>query len=281
MAVAKSALIPIDSSLARCARRSWRSARNAAPAPRRPAGCTSARRSRARSLRGSASRNASASCGSTPAFCASAPVLISTNSCGLPALPRDLLGQRLAQARPVDRMDGVEQRHRLLGLVRLQRPDQVQLEARGCVRSRSAGHFALPPARGSRRTRAGPAAITGTMASASKVFDTATSVTEAGSRDASRQARAISRRTAIQSRLDGLHGHRLIHNTAAKRTKPGMAGFCDAGDSVQMSGCGLPLRLDVLARLVEMDVLSTWSTQSVGIRWCVPPALGSFRVSLI
>ena len=37
-----------------------------------------------------------------------------------------------------------------------------------------------PPARGSRRTRVCPAAITGSMASASKVFDTATSVTRGG-----------------------------------------------------------------------------------------------------
>jgi hypothetical protein len=42
----------------------------------------------------------------------------------------DFLGQRLAQAWPVDRMDGVEQRHRLLRLVRLQRPDHVQFQVR-------------------------------------------------------------------------------------------------------------------------------------------------------
>jgi hypothetical protein len=38
----------------------------------------------------------------------------------------DFLGQRLAQAGPVDRMDGVEQRHSVLCLVGLQRADQVQ-----------------------------------------------------------------------------------------------------------------------------------------------------------
>ena len=52
------------------------SARNAAPAPRRPAECTSGRKSSGRSCRGTRSRNASASSGSTPAFCGSAPVLI-------------------------------------------------------------------------------------------------------------------------------------------------------------------------------------------------------------
>ena len=104
--------------------------------------------------RGSASRNASASCGSTPAFCASAPVLISTNSSGCAPLLVDLLGQRLAQARPVDRMDGVEQRHRLLGLVGLQRADQMQRDA-GMLGHAAAAIWPWPPARGSRRTRAG------------------------------------------------------------------------------------------------------------------------------
>ena len=44
-------------------------------------------------------------------------------------LPGDLLGERLGEACPVDRVDRVEQRHRLLRLVRLQRADQVQFEA--------------------------------------------------------------------------------------------------------------------------------------------------------
>src|SRR5271154_102635 len=46
-----------------------------------------------------------------------------------PALFGDLLGQRLGEAWPIDRMDGVEQNHRLLGLVRLQRADEMQFEA--------------------------------------------------------------------------------------------------------------------------------------------------------
>ena len=109
---------------------------------------------RARRSSRQARRNASASSGSTPAFCGSAPVLISTNSSGLPALPGDLLGQRLAQARPVDGVDGVEQRHRLLRLVGLQRPDQVQLDA-GMPRLAAPAIWPWPPAPGSRRTRAG------------------------------------------------------------------------------------------------------------------------------
>ena len=43
-------------------------------------------------------------------------------------LRRGLLGQRRGEARPVDRMDGIEQRHRLSRLVRLQRADQMQFE---------------------------------------------------------------------------------------------------------------------------------------------------------
>ncbi len=45
---------------------------------------------------------------------------------GRASLLADFLRQRFAQARAVDRMNGVEQRHRFLRLVRLQRPDQVQ-----------------------------------------------------------------------------------------------------------------------------------------------------------
>ena len=47
----------------------------------------------------------------------------------LPRLLGNFFGQGLAQARPVDRVDRIEQRHRLLGLIRLQRSDQVQLDA--------------------------------------------------------------------------------------------------------------------------------------------------------
>src|SRR5208282_4993289 len=46
-----------------------------------------------------------------------------------PSLLGDLLGQRLGKAWPIDRMDGVEQGHRLLGLVRLRWADEMQFEA--------------------------------------------------------------------------------------------------------------------------------------------------------
>ncbi len=45
-----------------------------------------------------------------------------------PPLLRHLLGDGLGDLRPVDGVDGIEQRHRLPGLVGLQRPDQVQLD---------------------------------------------------------------------------------------------------------------------------------------------------------
>src|SRR4029078_4285151 len=94
----------------------------------------------------------------------------------------------------------------------------------------------------------------GAMTSASNVFDTATSVTPAGSRDASRQARAISWRTAARPVWQGW-GVMFIHNTRAESAKPGSAGFCRTHTIVESSGRGLPLRLHVLARFVEMDVL--------------------------
>jgi len=59
----------------------------------------------------------------------------------------------------------------------------------------SAGHFAFASCtRFSPNTR-WPAAITGSIASAPNVLEIATRVTEAGSRRASAQARAISART--------------------------------------------------------------------------------------
>src|SRR5262249_8889531 len=48
---------------------------------------------------------------------------------GRAALPGDFLGQRLGEARPIDGMDGVEQRNRLLRLVRLQRAHEGKLDA--------------------------------------------------------------------------------------------------------------------------------------------------------
>ena len=59
----------------------------------------------------------------------------------------------------------------------------------------SAGHFALASCTRFSPNMRWPAAITGSITSGPKVFDTATSVTSAGSRPATRQVRAISERT--------------------------------------------------------------------------------------
>ena len=100
----------------------------------------------------------------------------------------------------VDRMNGVEQRHRFLGLVRLQRPDQMQRDARMLALS-AAAICPWPPARGSRRTRAGRPRSPARLPLPANVFDTATSSTSATSRPASRQARAISARTAARPEI--------------------------------------------------------------------------------
>ena len=47
---------------------------------------------------------------------------------GTARLRRYFLGERRGKARPVDRMDGIEQRYRLFGLVRLQRTDEMQFK---------------------------------------------------------------------------------------------------------------------------------------------------------
>ena len=106
--------------------------------------------------------------------------------------------------------------------------------------------------------------MTGSMASASKVFDTATRVTLAGSRDASRQARSISCRTAARPVPVVWRAHGSIHNTAparAKSTKPGAAGFVTSGcESPQAAvfHCAWTSLLDLL----RWTCWSTWSTQS-------------------
>src|SRR5207247_9442778 len=60
----------------------------------------------------------------------------------------------------------------------------------------SSGHLALASCTRFSPKTAWPAAVTGSIASAATVFDIATSVTEAGSRPAARQAASISLRTA-------------------------------------------------------------------------------------
>ncbi len=92
------------------------------------------------------------------------------------ALLGDFLRQRLAQARPVDRMDGVETAPPPPSPCSIAAARSCAARARDAAPA-SAGHFALASCtRFSPNTR-WPAAITGSMASAANVFDTATSVT--------------------------------------------------------------------------------------------------------
>ena len=70
-------------------------------------------------------------------------------------LLRDFLGQRFANARAVHRMDGIEQRDRFLGLVGLQRADQMQRKA-GMRRDQRRAILPWPPARDFRRTPVAP-----------------------------------------------------------------------------------------------------------------------------
>ena len=97
---------------------------------------------------------ATASRGAMPAFCGSSPILTWTKSRGVRPCLRDLLGQRGGDLLAVDRLDDVEQRHRLARLVGLQRPDQMQLDV-GIVVPSAPAICPAPPAPGSRRTRAG------------------------------------------------------------------------------------------------------------------------------
>jgi hypothetical protein len=71
-----------------------------------------------------------------------------------------------------------KQRDRLLRLVRLQRADQMELSPG--YRERKGGHFAFASCTLFSPNTRWPAAITGSIASAPKVFDTATSVTRGG-----------------------------------------------------------------------------------------------------
>ena len=109
---------------------------------------------------------------------------------GAAALPLDLLRHRSADARPVDRMDGVEQADRLPRLVRLQRSDQVKLEA-GMASRAAAATWRSPPGPGSRRRRAGRRRSPERSPRRGKVFETATRVTSSGRRPASRGLRDL------------------------------------------------------------------------------------------
>ena len=112
----------------RCGARSRRAARNAARRVRPPGGMhirpSMARPCVSRQRR----RKSSASCGRTPAFCGSAPVLTSTNRRGrrpvLAMASASACGDLLA----IDRLDHVESLDRLVRLVALQRADEMQFD---------------------------------------------------------------------------------------------------------------------------------------------------------
>ena len=102
-----------------------------------------------------------------------------------PAPRRDRRGRR---------PDGSNKASAFARLVRLQRPDELQRDLRvPLAQCRPFGLGLLNPVP---PNTCCPAAITGAIASAAKVFDTAMSVTDDGSRPAAAQAAAMSVRTA-------------------------------------------------------------------------------------
>ena len=141
--------------------------------------------------------NSAASCGGTPPS-ALLPVLTCTNSASRRSPPGHFLGELGGKLVAIDRVDRVEERHRIARLVRLQRADEMQ--RRSALSSLSPGH--LPCAsctRFSPKSR-WPAAMTGSIAAASKVFETATSVTSAALLPACSAAPAM-RASAFLNRL--------------------------------------------------------------------------------
>ena len=105
------------------------------------------------------------------------------------ALAHDLLGQFGGDFLAVDRLDDVGQRNGFLRLVRLQRPDEMQLDIGEFRFQRRPFGLRLLHAVLAEDALAG--LDNQAVASASKVFDTATSVTEPASRPASRSAAVI------------------------------------------------------------------------------------------
>ena len=111
----------------------------------------------------------------------------------------------------------VEQRDRLVGLVRLELADEMQLEPADSARAAPAISLALP-ARGSRRTRVWPASISGAIASAGWVLLTATSVTSPRSRRATRQACAMRSSTCGKQGGCAFHAPRYSGAMRARQT---------------------------------------------------------------
>ena len=151
IAVSKSPLIPmlscVDPGVARQLRHH---AQNRAPAARRRAECTSGRRRRAHARRGSARRRPPPRPARSPPSAPRRPILTWTNTGSSPPRPRHLGPQHAGELVAVDRLDDVEQRHRLARLVGLQRPDEVQFDVRD-TRPAAPATCPAPPAPGSRR----------------------------------------------------------------------------------------------------------------------------------
>ena len=143
-----------------------------------------------------AARKASASRGGMPAFCGSSPVLTWTSSRGArPArtISRPSSIARLSRSTVSITSNSATASRALLDCSGPMRCSSTPLN---CVRR--AGHLALASCtRFSPKTRC-PAASTGTMSSPGKVLETATSVTEPGSRPASASARRMAARTSAR-----------------------------------------------------------------------------------
>ena len=142
MAVSKSALIPIDSTLAPdLARPAPPSARNTVPAARPPAECAIRPSIASPCTSRQRSTNATASSGANAGLLRLEPDIDLDQQPRLLAGPLHLRLERDGDLLAVDRLDHVEQRHRLARLVGLQRPDQMQFYA--VIGSPERGPFGL------------------------------------------------------------------------------------------------------------------------------------------
>src|SRR5580704_11649628 len=141
-----------------------------------------------------AARKASISCGATPAFCGSAPILTSAKRRG--RRPWRAISLASAAARLSRSTEWMASNRATASLALLDCNGPTRCSSRPPWRARSGGHFSFASCtRFSPKIRC-PAPMTGSTASGAYVFATATKVTLSASRPASRQARAISARTA-------------------------------------------------------------------------------------
>src|SRR5215217_1593391 len=133
---------------------------------------------------------ASASPGAMPAFCGSSPILIWTNNSG--CLFWEFISLANASQMLGRSTEWMASNSATASFALLDCSGPIRCTAIPGQADTSAGHFALASCtRFSPNTR-WPASITGEMAVASNVFDTAISVTDARSRPASLHARAMS-----------------------------------------------------------------------------------------